>query len=139
MSDLKTVLSQLQKAYTPGDLALALAQMSADVVWDISGPSDVPYTGMFYGRPGFTRFWWLLNETVSFHSAGLQTIVFGEDVAVGLGGKCGVVKATGQPYHYDWAVEYRFGPDGLISLMRQYFSADRLQAASRSMPEVPRR
>src|SRR5262245_6495316 len=62
-------LATLQKAYSTGDLALALSVMADDVVWDISGPAEVPYAGVFYGKEGFGRFWWLLGQTVTIHQA----------------------------------------------------------------------
>ena len=125
-------LATLQKAFSTGDLNLALTTMTADVFWNITGPADVPYLGVFYGHDGFSRFWWLLNQTVQFHDASTHTTLFGDQTAVALGGESGTSKATGAPYHYDWAVEYRFNEAGLITRMRQYFSRQKARCAHAS-------
>lgn len=125
----KEILDTLQKAYSSGDLNLALSTMDKDIIWDISGPPEVPYTGVFYGHDGFSKFWWLLGNTVEIHQAGFRFIVYGNQIAIGIGGECGQVKSTSKFYHYDWAVEYHFGDKKLISLMRQYYNPSQILAA----------
>lgn len=137
---IQATFERLQKAYATQDLPLALSTMSEGVVWDISGPPEVPYTGVFRGHDGFRKFWWLLQATLRFESAGVHTTLFGENLAIALGGECGSVIANGRPYHYDWAIEYRFGADARIVSMRQYFDPGRIREAladTRSWPAPP--
>uniref|UniRef100_UPI003F4992BB nuclear transport factor 2 family protein n=1 Tax=Cupriavidus yeoncheonensis TaxID=1462994 RepID=UPI003F4992BB len=126
---IQDTLDKLGTAYRTQNLALALSTMDERVVWDISGPNDVPYCGVYYGHEGFSRFWWLLGTTVAFHEAGAHTTLYGDGVAVALGGECGSLRATNRTYHYDWAVEYRFGADARIVTMRQYWDPGRIHAA----------
>jgi ketosteroid isomerase-like protein len=122
-------LEALQRAYSKGNLSAALACMSPDVIWDISGPPEVPYTGMYYGHTGFSAFWKKLGQTVAFGQAGVSSTFVRDDQAVTLGGEEGTVRANNAPYHYDWAVAYRFGPDHKITSMRQYYDPSRIRAA----------
>jgi ketosteroid isomerase-like protein len=126
---IQATLDCLQKAYATGDLELALSTMAPDVVWDISGPTEVPYTGVFRGHDGFSRFWRLLGETVEIAQARVHDTLYGEDIAVALGGESGRVRANNRPYHYDWAVEYRFDADAKIASMRQYYDPSRILSA----------
>lgn len=127
-------LDRLQQAYSTGDLALALSCMSDSVIWDISGPSECPYFGVFYGHTGFSRFWTLLGETVQFGSAGAEQSLFDGNFAVSWGGEQGRVKSTGAPYHYDWAVRYVFDEQHLITSMRQYFNTLNILSALKAAP-----
>jgi ketosteroid isomerase-like protein len=122
-------LAILGQAYAKNDLNLALSVMTENVLWNISGPPEVPYLGVFYGHDGFSRFWWLLHQTVDFHDAGVHTTLFGENCAVALGGESGVTRLTGAPYHYDWAIEYIFNETSQIVRMRQYFDPSAISAA----------
>lgn len=122
-------LNALQAAYSAGDLNAALACLAPEVIWDISGPAQVPYAGVFYGHEGFSEFWALLGQTVQIESAGFNSQLIQGDLAVGLGGEQGRVICNGAPYHYDWAVSYRFGDDHKIVAMRQYYDPTRICAA----------
>jgi len=127
-------LDRLQQAYATGNLNLALSCMTPDVIWDITGPSSVPYTGIFYGHTGFSRFWTLLNETVSFGSAGGDFTFIQDLQAMTYGGEQGTTKAGGVPYHYEWAIRYQFNENYQITLMRQYFDPSRIAAALQDLP-----
>jgi ketosteroid isomerase-like protein len=126
---IKATLDRLSAAFASHDLDTALSTMSPSVVWDISGPPEIPYAGVFHGHDGYSKFWWLLSATVSFESAGVHTTLYGENKAIALGGEAGRVLANGRPYHYDWAVEYVFGPDAKIVSMRQYYDPSRIVVA----------
>lgn len=130
----KETLDRLQQAYSSADLNLALTCMSPNIIWDISGPSDVPYLGVFYGHEGFKRFWTLLGETVQFGSAGVDRMFVDADQAMAYGGEQGTTKSTGAPYHYDWALRYEFDASHKITLMRQYFNPMAIQAALHASP-----
>ena len=126
---MRATLDRLGEAYATRNLDLALSTLEPTVMWDISGPADVPYTGVFYGHTGFARFWMLLNATVDIQQAGVQDTLFGDNVAVALGGEAGRTLADDRPYHYDWAIVYWFGSDGRIARMRQYYDPGRIAAA----------
>lgn len=119
----------LQDAYAAGDLNAALSTMTPDVLWDISGPSNVPYTGTYYGHTGFTDFWTKLGQTVQIGRAGVNSVFFEGNQAVGLGGEEGRVLSNNAPYHYDWAVLYQFDEHHKIRRMRQYYDPSRIEAA----------
>lgn len=125
----RATVDALQDAYSKGDLQAALATMTEDVIWDISGPSNVPYTGVYYGHDGFSNFWSKLGQTLKIEHAGFQHLLVEGDMAVGLGGEAGTVIANNAPYHYDWAVSYTFTKDHKIKRMRQYYDPDRIEAA----------
>lgn len=122
-------LNALQAAYSQNNLEAALACMATDVIWDISGPATVPYTGVYYGHTGFSDFWTKLGQTVSIGRSGIQSQFIDGDKAVVLGGEEGVVRVNRSPYHYDWAVFYRFNAEHKIVLIRQYYDPSRIQAA----------
>lgn len=130
----QATLDKLQQGYSTGNLDLALSCMTQDVVWDITGLNDVPYTGVFYGHTGFTRFWTLLNETVTFGSAGVDKTFIQGLQAIAYGGEQGTTKAGGVPYHYDWAIRYEFNENFQITYMRQYFDPNRIAAALEALP-----
>ncbi|MDK2124373.1 ferritin-like domain-containing protein [Parachitinimonas caeni] len=122
-------IDTLNQAFATGDLQLALSCLSEDVVWDISGPPSVPYAGVFYGHDGYSRFWSLLNDTVRFVSAGSVKTFFSDNEAMAYGGEQGFVQSNNVPYHYDWAILYRFNSAHKITLIRQYFNPSRIDAA----------
>lgn len=127
-------LERLQQAYSTGNLDLALSCMTEDIIWDISGPSECPYFGVFYGHVGFSRFWTLLGETVQFGSAGVERSLFNDNEAVSWGGEQGRAKSTGAPYHYDWAIRYVFNDQHQITQMRQYFNTLNILSALKASP-----
>ena len=122
-------LSTLMQAYASGDVQKAVACMSEHIIWDISGPIDVPYAGVFYGHDGFSRYWSLMEQTVEFSSIGTENVFFNGNEAMAYGGEQGITKTTRVPYSYDWAIRYEFNDDHKVVLMRQYFNPMRIQAA----------
>lgn len=122
-------IDTLNQAFATGNIDLALTCMSDGVVWDISGPPSVPYAGVFYGKDGYSRFWGLLNDTVSFVSAGAVKTFFDGNEAISYGGEQGFVKSNNVPYHYDWSILYRFDERHKITLIRQFFDPSRIAAA----------
>ena len=108
--------------------------MDEKIIWDISGPASVPYTGVYYGHFGFSAFWKKLGQTVAIGQAAIDQLFFNNDTAVGIGGEEGTVKANGAPYHYDWAVFYRFNANHQIIAMRQYYDPSRIQSALEAYP-----
>jgi ketosteroid isomerase-like protein len=137
---IRATLKQLQAAYSSGNLELALSTMAPGVVWDISGPAEIPYTGVYRGHDGFSKFWWILGQTLEFEQSGVHVTLYGDDMAIALGGEAGRVRANNRPYHYDWAIEYRFDADAKIVSMRQYFDPSRILGAlgdTLVWPKVP--
>jgi ketosteroid isomerase-like protein len=127
-------IDTLNQAFATGNVQLALSCLSEDVVWDISGPPSVPYAGVFYGHAGYSRFWSLLNDTVRFVSAGTAKTFYDGDEAIAYGGEQGFVKSNNVPYHYDWAILYRFDSRHKITLIRQFFNPSRIDAAIHGQP-----
>jgi len=125
----QNTLNTLMQAYACGNVRKAVACMSEHIVWDISGPIDVPYAGVFYGHDGFSRYWALMEQTVEFSSIGTQNVFFSGNEAMAYGGEQGITKTTRVPYSYDWAIRYEFDEDHKVVLMRQYFNPMRIQAA----------
>ncbi|WJV64584.1 ferritin-like domain-containing protein [Pectobacteriaceae bacterium C52] len=125
----QVTLEKLQHAYSTGNLQMAMACMAENIIWDISGPLDVPYAGVFYGHEGFSRFWSLMEQTVEFSSVGIDKMFFSDNQAMTYGGEQGITKSTRVPYSYDWAIRYEFNDDHKVTLMRQYFNPMRIQAA----------
>lgn len=130
----EATLERLQQGYSTGNLQLALSCMTDDVIWDISGPSECPYLGVFYGHEGFTRFWTLLGATVNFGSAGVEKSFFSGDQAMSFGGEQGTTKCGRVPYRYDWAIRYQFNEQHKITLMRQYFNPLNILSALKAAP-----
>lgn len=130
----EATLDRLQQAYSSGNLELALSCMTAEVIWDISGPSECPYLGVFYGHEGFSRFWTLLGATVNFGSAGVEKSFFSGDQAMSYGGEQGTTKCGRVPYRYDWAIRYQFNEQHQITLMRQYFNPLNILSALKAAP-----
>ncbi|OSM99634.1 hypothetical protein AU490_01100 [Lonsdalea populi] len=130
----QSTLSTLMLAYASGDVQKAVACMSEHIVWDISGPIDVPYAGVFYGHDGFNRYWSLMEQTVEFSSIGTENVFFNGNEAMAYGGEQGITKTTRMPYSYDWAIRYEFNEDHKVVLMRQYFNPMRIQAALAASP-----
>ncbi|MBX9447325.1 ferritin-like domain-containing protein [Dickeya chrysanthemi] len=134
----QATLEKLAQAYEAGDLQMALACLSEQLVWDMTGPVDVPYTGVFYGHEGFSRFWSLMGQTVEFSSEVVEKVFFSDNQAMAYGSQQGITKSTRVPYSYDWAIRYEFTHDHRIRLMRNYFNPMKIQAALAATPPKPR-
>ncbi|WP_192456966.1 ferritin-like domain-containing protein [Musicola keenii] len=134
----QATLERLSQAYAAGDLPMALTCLSEQLVWDMTGPVDVPYTGVFYGHEGFSRFWSLMGQTVEFSSEVVEKIFFSENQAMSYGSQQGITRTTRLPYSYDWAIRYEFTDDHRIRLMRNYFNPMKIQAALAGSPQKPR-
>lgn len=127
-------LARLERAFATNDLPLALGCMSEDVVWDISGPSECPYFGVYYGHAGFARFWRVLADAVHLNSAGTRKFFVLGDEAMAYGGEEGSTRSGNVPYRYDWAHRYRFDAQHRITLIRQYFNPLNILSALKAAP-----
>jgi len=119
--DFKKIIQQLNKYFSEGNIDGILSLMSRDIVWDIPGPSSVPYTGQFIGHDGFRAFMDILSKTVKLTSGGSILTAISRNVALSEGQEGGYVLSTGKYYHYGWVQKYTLNEAGLIASMYQYF------------------
>ena len=125
----KKVMKQIDRCFANEDIDGMIKLMAKDVVWEIPGPVNVPYTGRFVGRDGFRSFMQVLGETVELKSGGIFLTAFTGNTVLGNGQEAGIVKSTGKSYHYGFVQRYDFNEDGLISSMYQYFDPEMVSKA----------
>ena len=51
-----SVVKRFYEAFGEGDLQQALALLDDDIIWELSGPTSIPYFGTYNGRQGVEAF-----------------------------------------------------------------------------------
>ena len=103
-----------------GDIPGFIEMMSADVVWDHTGPEDVPINGIYKGRDGGGEFFKILGETQeSLEFEPREHVGYGDRV-VTLGYFKWNVKATSKQWESNFAFAFTI-KDGHITHWQPYF------------------
>lgn len=114
------VLKDAYDAFARGDIDTVLDTLSEDVEWEVPGPPEIPYAGLFRGKNGVADFFRILadSDDVLFFEA--ETFLAQGDRVAVLGHYSARVKATGREAHADWVQSFVMR-DGKIAKYREYF------------------
>jgi ketosteroid isomerase-like protein len=102
-------------AFSRGDLPAVLAMCAPDVDWRYCGPSAAPYTGVYRGRDGVTRFFETLVANLSLTSFEPAEFLAAGPTVVVLGREAGASIGPGRGAAYDWVHVFVVGERGIES------------------------
>lgn len=111
----KELAQHVYGCFGRGDLQGILNVLSTDVVWELIGPSSIPYFGRYTGRQGVEHFFVLLNEheeVLEFEPQ--EFIEEGDIVAVRGREKCRS-KQSGRSYEARWVHIFKTKEGKIVS------------------------
>jgi ketosteroid isomerase-like protein len=114
------VVRHAYDAFSRGDIDTVIAQLSDDVVWDLPGPSHIPYAGIFHGKDGVLEFFRRLAESDVTHTFEPQRFFADRDMVVVVGRYAARVKATGRLAETQWVHTFTFR-EGKVAQWHEYF------------------
>src|ERR687890_1808126 len=100
------VVLQTYETVGRGDIPGVLDLLTDDVVWNLQGPSTIPFAGVHRGREGIAEFFSLVGEALEFEQFEPREFVAQGDSVVVLGYERSIAKATGRPLEQEWAHVY---------------------------------
>lgn len=107
-------------AFGRGDVQGVLDKLADDVQWELQGPKQIPYAGVFNGKDGVTKFFTLLAQADEVQAFEPRRFFAEGDMVVVLGRYAARVKATGVEASTDWVHTFTFR-DGKVCAWREYF------------------
>jgi uncharacterized protein len=128
-ADPLSVVKRLYAAFDRGDLQAVTDSVSEDIVWTQYGPEySLPFAGVFYGRAGVSRFFKLVDDTLTdVHAGQREFLVLGNNVIVP-GWEESTVRSTGGRYRVN-NVHAFMVVNGKITQFEEYIdNADVLEA-----------
>lgn len=96
------IIRNAYAAFGRNDIDAVLAQLTDDAVWEMPGPSQIPYAGIFHGKAGVSEFFRLLAQTDDIEAFEPQRFFAGGDMVVALGRYAARVKANGNHAEASW-------------------------------------
>jgi ketosteroid isomerase-like protein len=103
-----SVVRHIYDAFGRGDLAAVLARIDPDATLQFEGPSSVPWTGVWSGRDGWTRFFTTLGANLDRLEVTMEPFAAEGERVVAAGRYRGVVRTTGRridsPLVHLWTV-----------------------------------
>jgi uncharacterized protein len=96
------VASRLYKAFGRGDADAMLALLDAEVEWELVGPSEIPYFGMFRGIEGVRRFLGLLGEHCNVERFEIHSLIGTQRGALAEGFERASFSGRAKPYEMRW-------------------------------------
>jgi uncharacterized protein len=106
-------------AFTRGDVAAVLAQLTDDVEWEIPQIPNVPYTGLRRGKDAVEEFFRVLAQSEDVQAFEPYAYVSKNDMVIALGRYAARVKSNGRTAEFDWVHVFRFRGDK-VSGWREY-------------------
>jgi ketosteroid isomerase-like protein len=100
------VVLQTYETVGRGDIPGVLDLLTDDVVWNLQGPSTIPFAGVHRGREGIAEFFSLVGEALEFEQFEPREIVTQGDTVVVLGYERSVAKMTGRLLEQEWVHVY---------------------------------
>jgi ketosteroid isomerase-like protein len=102
-------------AFQRGDIDTLLSLLDDSVVWQVPGPSTIPFAGRFEGKNGVRRFFRAAIDTLEVHEQGvLESYAEGDRVVV-TGYERMTVRSTGKEIAVRWMHAYRFRNGKIIA------------------------
>ena len=126
------VVKDAYAAFERGDIDGVLNALAEDVEWEVPGPAEIPYAGLFRAKSGVADFFRILSdsddvlffEAEMFFTQGDRVAVFGHYTAR--------VKGTGNEAHADWVHSFVVR-NGKIAKFREYYDTAKFAEAYRTV------
>ncbi|HEU0114560.1 MAG TPA: nuclear transport factor 2 family protein [Thermomicrobiales bacterium] len=115
----KAVVQELFAAIQRGDREAIAASLTDDVEWEVPGPAEIPYAGVFHGRADVLRFFVIFEAAVEFESWAARQFVAEGNTVVVVGDERWRAKSTGRTADNPWVLVVTTR-DGKIARFRAY-------------------
>ena len=96
------VIRDAYAAFSRGDIESVLNVLTDDVVWELPGPAQIPYAGVYNGKPEVAQFFSRLAGSEDVQTFEPQQFFANGDMVVVLGRYAARVKANGKTAEADW-------------------------------------
>ena len=106
-------------AFGRGDIPALLDLMDANVLWDVAGPTEMPWAGSFRGHAGLQEFFGTLDAELDIETFEPRTFVADGDKVVVLGFEKARSKHTGRTYEAHWAHAFTLS-GGVVTSFREF-------------------
>jgi uncharacterized protein len=120
-------------AFQSGDTQAVLDALTDDVVWELLGPSQIPYAGTYNGKAATAEFFSTLAQSDEVEAFEPRRFFADGDTVVVLGHYAARVKANGAHAETDWVHVFTFRGDKVAS-WREYFDSARYALAYTATP-----
>ncbi len=101
-------------AFVRGDVPFILSRIAPDCVWCGSMAPELPYSGVMTGPGEIGRFFLGIGGALEVRSFNPARLVAQDDTVVAIGDWSGIARATGKPYHANFALTFTVR-DGMIA------------------------
>ena len=102
------IIQQAYADFAAGDIAAITEKCTDDVSWGSYENPDIPYAGMFYGKPGVMEFFSRIANTIDYTDFSPKEY-FNDDARDAVfvrGYHAAKVKSTGKTFSHDWLMEF---------------------------------
>lgn len=121
-------------AFARGDIQSVLDGLADDVEWEVPGPPEIPYAGVFRGIGGAADFLRTLSETDEIQLFEPEHFFAHGDMVVVLGRYAARVKSTGKIAQADWVHAFTFRGDKVARVREYVDTAKYAQAYTTAAP-----
>jgi ketosteroid isomerase-like protein len=136
MIDTAETVHSLYAAFQRGDLATILAACDPKIEWvSNADPELIPWGGHRKGVQQAKKFFAEIAEHVEFESFHPLRFFPGEDSVTVLGRTTARLKPSGGYFDSEWAHLFAFGPDGKVTMFREFYDTNALVRAY--LPSLP--
>jgi ketosteroid isomerase-like protein len=130
MIDTAGTVHSLYAAFQRGDLATILAACDPEIEWvSNADPELIPWGGHRKGVQQAKKFFAVIAEHVEFESFQPLRFFPGEDSVAVLGRTIARLKPSGGHFDSEWAHLFAFGPDGKVTMFREFYDTNALVRA----------
>jgi ketosteroid isomerase-like protein len=96
------VARELYEAFGRGDVDALIAVLAPGIEWELVGPSEIPYFGVYRGPEEVRRFLALLSEHCQVADFAIESVVATDDGAFAEGRERGHFKGHPLAYEMRW-------------------------------------
>ena len=96
------IANDLYRLFTVGDIDGVMDLLSADVRWELIGPSEIPYFGARHGADSVREFFQLLGECVDVEEFRVDRVIEFSEGALAEGLERATFRANGASYTMRW-------------------------------------
>ena len=116
-------VQELYSAIVAGDIAAFQAILSEDVVFEIAGPEEVPFSGRANGRAAAIELVQHNFGQLDSQSPRIEDVVAQGDTVVVVGSERGKLREAKQEYQMTWVQRFRFSGDSITHFLQVFDTA----------------
>jgi ketosteroid isomerase-like protein len=136
MIDTAETVRSLYASFQRGDIATILGACDPEIEWiSNADPELIPWGGHRKGVQQAKKFFAEIAEHVEFESFLPLRFFWGENSVTVLGKTTARMKPSGGYFDSEWAHVFAFGPDGKVTMFREFYDTDALIRAY--LPTLP--